>query len=201
MNDPILKSFLEEQEIEAMELDRDSDILNIAPIGPSPRQRYLVEYNCKGLVRGRTGIAEVNRFIVGIHFPLDYWHRVFPPEVITLLEPRNVWHSNVRGQLVCPGKLVPGTALVDLITQIYSIFTFNNITIREDDTLQPEASSWARRNMHRFPLENRPLRRRRVTLRVKDGPAEGVHGRHEANDVTGGREGRKGYQNEMREGE
>lgn len=170
MIDPILTSFLDQQEIEAMELDRNSDIVNISPVGPAPRQRYIVEYNCKGLVRTSEGIEEANLFAVGIYFPSDYWHRVYPPEVITLLHPRNVWHSNINQSLVCPGKLVPGTSLLSLIVQLYSIFTFANITIREDDALQPQASAWARRNMHRFPLENRPLRRRNAKFKVKDAP-------------------------------
>ena len=192
IDDPILTSFLDQQETEAMELDRNSDVVNIAPVGPVPRQRYIVEYNCKGLVKTKQGIAEANRFAVGIYFPLDYWHRVYPPEVITLLHPRNVWHSNVKKSLICPGKLVPGTSLLEVITQIYSILTFANITIREDDALQPEASAWARRNMHRFPLENRPLRRRQVQFRVKDGPVEGVHGTHKQNEAPEGYGGRGG---------
>jgi hypothetical protein len=166
--DPILTSFLDEEEVAAEEFHRASDVVDITPLGPKPRQRYRVEYHCRGLVRTREGVDEANHFVVGIYFPPDYWHRAVPWEVITLLWPQGVWHSNVRYPFICPGRLTPGMGLIDIVTQVYSILTFNNISIREDDSLQPEASSWARRNMHRFPLESRPLRRRQVTFRVKD---------------------------------
>ncbi|UCH83228.1 MAG: hypothetical protein JSW50_12295 [Candidatus Latescibacterota bacterium] len=170
MKDLILTSFLEQQEIEAMELDRDSDIVHIEPIGPRPTQKYLVEYRCKGLVRTRKGVEEAKKFCVGFYFPPDYLHRVVGYEVVTLLWPAGCWHSNVRFPYICPGRLAPGTPLVDLILQVYAIITFNNITIQENEAMRPEASAWARRNMHRFPLENRPLRRRKVELQIKDGP-------------------------------
>jgi hypothetical protein len=207
INDPILTAFLDQQEIEAMDLDRNSDVVSIAPIGPKPRQRYIVEYNCKGLVRTKHGISEAHRFAVGIYFPPDYWHRVEPAQVITLLAPANVFHSNVKFPFICPGRLVPGTSLLEVITQVYSILTFGNVTIREDDALQPEASAWSRRNMHRFPLENRPLRRRQVEFRVKDGPVEGVQGTREANDandqpgVHGARDGIGAHEDTEREAE
>jgi hypothetical protein len=175
MNDPILISWLEQQALEAEELDRESDVVNISPIGSTPYQRYVVEYHCKGLVKTVRGVEEANRFAVGFYFPTDYWHRVHPAEVVTLLWPVNLWHSNSRFPYICVGRLLPGTGLIDLITQVYSILTFNNITIREDDALQPEVSAWARRNMHRFPLENRPLRRRKINLRVSDAPTQGTN--------------------------
>jgi len=170
MNDPILSSWLEQQALEAAELDRESDVVSISPVGPAPYQRYVVEYNCTGLVKTERGVEEANRFAVGIYFPSDYWHRVRPAEVVTLLWPVNLWHSNAKFPHICVGRLFPGTGLVDLTTQIYTIITYNNVSIREDDALQPEVSAWARRNMHRFPLENRPLRRRKISLRVTDAP-------------------------------
>ncbi|MEJ2719737.1 MAG: hypothetical protein P8181_01170 [bacterium] len=112
MNDPILTSFLEQQEIEAMELDSASDLVDIHRIGPKPTQRYVVQFRCKSLVRTNTGINEANRVDVGIYFPPDYWHRVVPAEIITLLWPVGLWHSNVKFPFICPGRLIPGTSLV-----------------------------------------------------------------------------------------
>ncbi len=171
MDDPIMASFLEQQEIEAMELDRASDRLHIEPIGPRPRQRYILHFDCGTLVRTSAGITEANGFDVGIYIPADYWERAVASEIITLLWPVGLWHSNVRFPFICPGRLVRGTPLVDIIMQVHAILTFQKITIREDDSLQPEASSWARENIHRFPIDPRPLRRRRITFQVRDVPA------------------------------
>jgi hypothetical protein len=32
--------------------------------------------------------------------------------------------------------------------------------VREDDALNPDACAWTRRNAHRLPIDDRPLKRR-----------------------------------------
>jgi hypothetical protein len=65
------------------------------------------------------------------------------------------------------GRLVPGTSLVDLLYQVHEIVTYQKVTMREDDALNPAACGWARTHQHLFPIDRRPLRRRATTFQVK----------------------------------
>jgi len=165
---PIMQLFLEKQEAEGLALAARSDLIEVAPIGERPYQRFIVRFFCKTLLKTREGIYEYDRVDIGIQFPLDYWQRAEPPEVVTLLGPANVFHPNVRFPFVCVGSLNPGTSLVDLIYQIYEILTFQKVTMREDDALNGEACIWARQRTSRFPVDSRSLVRRPANYRIKE---------------------------------
>jgi hypothetical protein len=165
---PVLKSFFEQQEAEAMNLAARSDLIEVAPLGDRPHRRFIVRFMCKTLVKSREGLSEYDRVDIGIHFPLDYWQRAEAPEVVTLLGPANVFHPNVNFPFVCPGDLSPGTPLADIIYQCYEILTFQKVTMREDDALNKDACVWARKNKSKFPVDSRPLVRRRASYRIKD---------------------------------
>ena len=133
--------------------------------------RYLVRFHCKGLVRdGGGAVLEADRFDVGVWFPSDYLRRAAPPQVLTWLGPRNVFHPNISDQapFICVGHLSPGTPLVDLIYQCFEIITYNKVTMREDDALNKDACAWARHNLHRFPVDSRPLKRRAVDIQIEE---------------------------------
>jgi hypothetical protein len=134
----------------------------------------LARVACRGLVCNPSGaIEEAEEFGVGIWFPEDFVRRANPYEVLTWLGPRNVWHPNISDTLplICVGRLVPGTSLVDLLYQVWEVITWNKATIREDDALNRAACQWARHNLARLPVDTRPLKRRRLDLLVEDGPS------------------------------
>jgi len=166
--DAILGSYLEEMEAEAMALVSRSDLVELFPMGSSPNQQFVVRYNCTGLVDTPEGIVETPRMDIGVSFPLDYWERANPAEVITLLEPNNVFHPNVRYPFICPGHLTPGTTLTDIIMQCFEIYTYQKYNVREDDALNSKACGWARRNVDRFPIDDRPITGRRIQFHTKD---------------------------------
>jgi len=172
MADKILESFLARQLEEGMALARGSDILDLLPVGGTPPSRYLAEYRCVGAVRDASSVVAADRFQVGVYFPPDYLRTVDPALVLTLLAPAQVWHPNVRAPFICAGHVTPGTGLVDLLHRVYEILSFHKVNMREDDALNREACAWARANVHRFPLDPRPLARR--TTQAQSGPpAEG----------------------------
>jgi hypothetical protein len=118
--DPILGSFLERMQGDALELAEASDIVDVRPIDGPPPTRYLVDLLCRGLVREASGeIREADRFTVGLFFPPDYLRRVDPARIVTILAPLNIWHPNVLGPLICLGRIEPGTGIVDLLYQVY----------------------------------------------------------------------------------
>ena len=168
-HDTIREDFLTTQFEEGMALAQASDILKLIPMEGAPPYRYAAEFHCTGLVRDAEGdVAEATRFAVGIWFPEDYLRRAEPWQVLTWLGPRHVYHPNIsaRAPFICVGRLVPGTTLVDLLYQCYEIISYQKVTMREDDALNPPACSWARANQSRFPVDRRPLKRRAVRFNI-----------------------------------
>ena len=170
MTDRILDSFLERQRAEGLALAEASDLLELQPLDGPPTRHYIARFRCKGLVRDAGGeVAEADRFDVGIWFPDDYLRRAEPFQVLTWLGPRQVFHPNIsdKAPVVCIGRLTPGTTLVDILYQLFEVISFNNVTVREDDALNPAACAWARERLDRFPVDRRPLKRRRLDLKVE----------------------------------
>ena len=159
--DPVLEAFLARQYQEAMALASASDLLELHPLDGMPPSRYIARFNCRGLIRSPNGsVTESDHFEVGIWFPSDYLRRAVPWEVLTWLGPRHVFHPNIsnRMPLICVGRLAPGTWLVDILFQCFEIITYQKVTMREDDALNPGACAWAREHQGRFPIDPRPLK-------------------------------------------
>ena len=110
---------------------------------------------------------EANHFTLGIWFPPSYLVRAESFVVVKWFEPWTVFHPNIRPPLMCVGRIVPGMPLVDLLYQCFEIITYNKVTMREDDALNREACAWARRNVERFPIDRRPLKRRALDLHIE----------------------------------
>jgi hypothetical protein len=170
MNDPVLKGFLGRQLAAGLELASQSDLLDLLPVARgnnmAPRQ-YVARFHCKGLVHGSDGdVTEAAEFHVGISFPPDYLRRAEPVQVLTWLNPPEVFHPNIRPPVICVGRIAPGTELVDLVYQCFEIITYHNWA--SHDALNPDAAQWARNHQNRFPVDRRPLKRRRLTLQLTE---------------------------------
>ena len=169
--DQVLIGFLRRQREEGMALAEQSDCLDLMAVddGPAPR-RYLARFGCTGLVRTQQGeIVTADDFLIGIAFPNDYLRRLNPFEVLTWLGPSNVFHPNIsdRAPFICLGRLAPGTGLVEILYQCFDLITYRKATVREDDALNRDACCWARRNLDRFPIDPRPLKRRPVQFSIE----------------------------------
>jgi hypothetical protein len=158
MTDEILHTFLERQYQEGMALAAASDRVDLVPLAGAPPQRYLARFRCTGLVQSADGtISEADDFVAGIWFRDDHLRTKDPLTLVTWMEPRGIMHPNIRAPFVCLGKVGLGMSLVDIIYQLYEIITYNKVTL--DDALNGEAAAWARRNLQRFPVDRRPLKR------------------------------------------
>ena len=165
--DRIFNEFLECQFAEGMALSADSDILHLIPMGGSHPDRYVAEFACSGLVKAENGeIGDFNHFAVGIWFPGDYLRRTDLSMVVTYLGPHpRPFHPNIRPPFICT-HITPGTRLADILFNCYELFTWR-IRNTGDEGLNHEASQWARhQDPSWFPLDRRPLRRRRLHLDV-----------------------------------
>jgi hypothetical protein len=165
--DTILESFLATQYEEAMALTAESDLLDVVALD-TPPQRYLVRFRCQGLVQLHDGsIDRAGDFHLGIYLPDDYLRAIEPLRIVTWLGPHNVFHPQIRPPFICLGRLVVGTPLVEILMQAWEVLTYRKLTVREDDALNHDACAWARRNLDRFPVDPRPLKRRRVDFEVE----------------------------------
>ena len=111
-------------------------------------------------------IGEGDDFTVGIWFPPTYLRQANPFQTLTWLGPRNTWHPNIASDAgaICVGHITPGMGLVDLLYQVFEIITYTKVTMH--DALNHDAAAWARDNVHRFPVDRRPLRRRAVVSKM-----------------------------------
>jgi hypothetical protein len=160
MTDRVRAAFLERQLEEGMSLAAESDVLTLVPIGGLPPQRYVADFRCRGLVRLDSGaIVEAEHFVVGVAMDDDYLRAVDPFRVLTCLAPPAIFHPNVTANapFICIGRVTPGTPLVDLLYRCFEVFTYQRVATH--DALNPDACAWARSNMHRFPIDDRPLKR------------------------------------------
>ncbi len=160
MTDKVFHAFLERQYVDGMALAQSSDLLTLKPFGGPPSQKFVAEFHCKGVTWAQRQTQDWDLFRVGIYFPDDYLRRADLSVVLTMLSPPNVWHPNVIGPAICVGRMPPGTALVDLLYQVFEIITYQRVTMREDDALNGHACSWAREHQDHFPIDARPLVRR-----------------------------------------
>lgn len=165
--DRVLTAWLDAQREQAMALADASDLLELQPLG---RQRFLACFHCKGLVRAEDGeVREANRFEVGFWFGEHYLRCVERPlEVLTWIHPLEVVHPNVKPPFCCVGPITPGTSLVDLLYRTYELISYQNVMPDERDALNLAACQWARNNRHRFPVDDRPLKRRRPRPEVPE---------------------------------
>ena len=171
MSDAVYDAFLGRQLEEATALACQSDVLDLLAFG-NPADRFIARFTCRGLVRQPSGaIEEAEDFAVGIWFPSDYLRRANPFEVLTWLGPRQAWHPNISDTqpIICVGRLVPGTGLVDILMQVWEQITWRKFNLA--DALNPAASEWARHDRSRLPVDTRALKRRPLDLQVEEAPA------------------------------
>lgn len=161
----IFEGFLSRQLEDARNLNAASDLVELQPLGGPLPDRYLVRFRCRGLVREHGHVREHDDFVVGIRFPADYLHVYDAWRVVIWLEPANVFHPNVQPPGICLGWMQPATDLRDLVHQCFDIISFNKLSTR--DPLNQQAAAWALAHPERFPVDRRPLRRRRLALNVR----------------------------------
>ena len=156
--DKILSMRLVEEKKQAFALAEESEFLAIRHVDP---QRFVASFNCPTLVRGRDRVVrEVVGFEVGYWFSDTYLRHVEDRDVLSWLGPVEIFHPNVNPPLCCIGTIAPGTSLVDLIYRTYDVISYQNVMPAENDALNLAACQWARNNQHRFPIDDRPLKRR-----------------------------------------
>ena len=171
MHDKVLEGFLRQQHEDGLALSRNSDLLDLLPGDGDPPRRYVARFSCTGLVLRNGAVEEASHFEVGIWFPDDYLRNIEPTRVVTWLTPPAVFHPNIRPPLICLGRLGVGASLVDILYQTFEVITYTKLTMDERDALNHDACVWARQHLDHFPVDRRPLKRRRIRLSVEAEPS------------------------------
>ena len=165
-DDPIYEAFMRRQLEEGMELARSSDLLRLH-IPPMSPPHVVAEFLCNGLIREGDGeIKQASSFHVGIWFPPDYLRRADTFEMLRMFTP-HVWHPNISSELplICIGRLVAATPLVDILYQIFEVLTYAKYNT--NDSLNKAACAWTRDHQGQLPIDRRPLKRRALSLEVQ----------------------------------
>jgi len=166
-HEPVFQSFLESSMDEALLINRESDLVNILPVPPFPASRYLCAFRCDSLAGNpASGLRNPEFIVLEIYFGPNHLRELRTGEVVTLIEPLDLFHSNVRAPFVCVGDMVPGAPLMDIVIQLFEIFTYNNVTLTEG--LNREAADWARQRLGEFPLDRRPIFRAKSQIRKEE---------------------------------
>ncbi len=174
--DRIFAKFLEKQWAAGMELAGSSDLLRLKGLRTTdgPAQHFIARFYCKGLVKNANGeVVTRDRWDIGIFFPDDYLRRANTFEVLSWLNPRNVFHPNIQVPAICLGERFfrPGLPLVEILFQVHGLITYRRWASHV--SLNVEAGMWAVNNQGRFPVDDRPLKRRKLEIEVE---ALGVEG-------------------------
>ena len=158
--DKVFDAWLDECIADAMALADDSDLLDLEVLD---RQHFLGRFRCRGLVgQPDVEVRGWERFDLGFWLADDYLRCVSSLDVVTIMAPMGVFHPNAAGPRCCIGPIAPGTPLVDLLHRAYEVISWQEVAPNEFDALNPVACAWARHNRHRFPVDDRPLKRRRA---------------------------------------
>lgn len=174
--DPVISSFLQRQQREALALAAESDLLTVVP-APGLPQLTFAEFRCLGLAQNQAGgIVQHDRWGVEVRFPDDYLRsRPHAGQVLRFLGAGGApglraWHPNLREPFICL-ELRPAMSLVEILHSLHELLTWR-LFGTHDEGLNHAAAQWARaQDPSRFPVDPRPLKRRATQLRVETLPA------------------------------
>lgn len=119
----------------------------------NPPERYIVQYNVKGLVRDTHGnpVPQL-RHVVEIVLTSEYPRQSPKCKMLTA-----VFHPNIEPAAICVGDhWTAGERLSDLIVRIGEMLAFQAYNIKSP--LDGEAAMWTDLNRHRLPVDERELR-------------------------------------------
>lgn len=148
---------LEAEYQQLLDIRSRSDLLDIEALEGTPPKRYRVTFKCKGIMlhpnSGKPCVT--TRHTMEVYLPARY---PAEPPYIKWITP--IFHPNFsKGGSVCIGiagkDWAPSLNLAWIVEQIADMITYRFFNI--NDPWNKEAAEWARDNIDKFPLDDRPL--------------------------------------------
>ncbi len=164
MTNAVFEAFLQAQGEAARRLNAQCDTVVLHPADPlTPAASYVAQFRCPCLAKASgAALREIDVVEIGIRFTTQHLRVFDTVRALQVLAPRDLFHPNIIGPVMCVGHLAPGATLEEMVLQVYEVLTYQRVTMNETDALNHEACRWARANQGRFPLSSLPLKRRRV---------------------------------------
>jgi len=124
--------------------------IRLKEVHGDPPERYVLEYNLKGLARTRTGkVVKRDRHLVEIILTRGYPH--ISPKC-RLLTP--IFHPNISDIGICIGdEWAASETLAQLVMRIGGIIAYQSYNLKSP--VDKRAANWARRHRNEFPIDGR----------------------------------------------
>jgi ubiquitin-protein ligase len=151
---------------EMLKLHAESSIIDFQASG-TPPTRYLLTFNCPGIKldnEGKPAILQEHRcqIVLGAQYPSQ------PPDV-TWQTP--IFHPNIKLQAVChSGQWAPSWSLAEFVSELADMARYVKFNLQSP--LDTKAAEWAKKNLHMFPLDSRPIRDKAAKMVIRIKPAE-----------------------------
>ncbi|MEM7113521.1 MAG: ubiquitin-conjugating enzyme E2 [Chloroflexota bacterium] len=131
-----------------------SDFIQIARTEGDPVEKYLIRYTCRGVEKINSAAKPVFR---EVHEVSIYLHAEYPLKQPQLKWLTPIFHPNIHVTgAVCIGAWWAAKTLDELILSMGEMVQYKNFDPK--DPMNSKAASWALRNRHLFPVDNRPLK-------------------------------------------
>jgi len=142
--DTVYRQFLKHSHKAAVDVAKESDVLDIYPVWPYPPRQFLYEFHLPYLRCGVEGTVEVaSGPIIGVlNFPESYLRSTdaYLSLKVVSMKTLDLLHPNVRGSVVCLGTAFrPGTSIEALLWSLWEILTYQNATLDERNAMNAEA--------------------------------------------------------------
>jgi hypothetical protein len=165
--DPVMRDFLHNIADELRQRQRPGALLDAANLGETTPWLWRLSFATRGLVRDEAGLTHpCDRHTAAVRFLPDYLRRADRFEMLSLMEPAQAFHPNLRGTLICL-EVYPGQPLVEICESLHSLFSWRLRQLSETDALNPEACAWGRAHLDELPLDRRPLFGRTLAITLE----------------------------------
>lgn len=141
-------------------LQQLSRYIDIYETEGSPPEKYTLHLTCKGIREVRNGAPVYSEsFYLGIFLAANY--PTERPLVQVLVDQTPVWHPNIaQNGLVCYGDegdhgWSPASRLDDLVIRVVEMLRYENVGF--ESPFNGNASAWAAKNQHLFPIDTRQI--------------------------------------------
>lgn len=151
---------------EMLKLHAESSIIDFQASG-TPPTRYLLTFNCPGIKldsEGKPAILQEHRcqIVLGAQYPSQ------PPDVTWQTA---IFHPNIKLQAVChSGQWAPSWSLAEFVSELADMARYVKFNLQSP--LDTKAAEWAKKNLHMFPLDSRPIRDKAAKMVIRIKPAE-----------------------------
>ena len=166
--DDVMTDFLRNTRDEFVSRSAQGGLLEHASLGLREPWLWRLTFHTRGLIRGVDGeVRPVERHVVALRFLPDYLRHVNKFQTLALLEPRDVFHPNLRPPAICL-NIEPGMSLLEIAESLHRLFSWQVRQLAENDAFNPDACAWGRAHLDELPTDKRRLFGRAVDFQLEE---------------------------------